>query len=128
MKVLFEAEGQQFYHCDPNKNKECKRTHCYINGGDCMATTQEEFAMENEIRYYLKSIKALMAEPEEGEEREPFKPQYFITATMLPTGAIELAVNTSNIAEKIDYILEAYDEDMCLKTNRDIHICQLMIV
>lgn len=84
--------------------------------------------MENEIRYYLKQIKALMAEPEEGEEREAFKPSYFVQATRLPTGAIELAVNTSNIDAKIDYILEAYDEEMCLKTNRDIRIENIMIV
>lgn len=84
--------------------------------------------MEHEIRYYLKQIKALMAEPEEGENREPFKPTYFVTAVKLPTGAIELAVNTENIPEKIDYILDAYDGDMCLKTNRDIVMQQLMIV
>ena len=61
--------------------------------------------MEHEIRYYLKQMKALMAEPEEGENRVPFKPSYFVTAVKLPTGAIELAVNTENISEKIDYIL-----------------------
>lgn len=84
--------------------------------------------MEHEIRYYLKQMKALMAEPEEGENRMPFKPSYFVTAVQLPTGAIELAVNTENIAEKIDYILEAYDGDMCLKTNREVVMKQLMIV
>lgn len=84
--------------------------------------------MEHEIRYYLKQIKNLMAEPEEGEDREPFVPQYFITAVKLPTGAIEVAVNTQNIAEKIDYILDAYDGDMCLKTNREICMVQLMVV
>jgi len=84
--------------------------------------------MENEIRYYLKQVKALMAEPEEGEIRVAFKPTYFITAVKLPTGAIELSINTENIPEKIDYILDAYDGDMCLKTNREISITQLMVV
>ena len=84
--------------------------------------------MENEIRYYLKQIKNLMAEPEEGENREPFKPQYIVTAVKLPTGAIELAVNNSHIDKKIDYILEAYDSDMCLKTNTDIKIQNILIV
>lgn len=84
--------------------------------------------MENEIRYYLKQIKNLMAEPVEGENRTPFKPTYFVQATKLPTGAIELAVNTENIESKIDYILEAYDDDMCLKTNRDVCIQNIMIV
>ena len=84
--------------------------------------------MENEIRYYLKQIKAAMAEPTEGERREVFKPQYLITAVKLPTGAIELAVNNQNIADKIDYILEAYDDNMRLKTNTSIVMQNIMIV
>ena len=82
--------------------------------------------MENEIRYYLKQIKACM-EPEEDCE-EVFKPSYIVTAVKLPTGAIELAINTENIAEKIDYILEAYDENMHLKTNKEIYMQNIMIV
>lgn len=84
--------------------------------------------MENEIRYYLRQIKAAMAEPTEDEQREAFKPQYLITAVKLPTGAIELAVNNQNIADKIDYILEAYDDNMHLKTNTSIVMQNIMIV
>lgn len=84
--------------------------------------------MEHEIRFYLKQIKEAMTEPAEGEERKPFKPTYLVTAVKLPTGAIELAVNTDNIPEKIDYILDAYDGDMCLKTNREIVMQNIMIV
>lgn len=84
--------------------------------------------MEHEIRYYLNQIKGLMAEPAEGEERTPFKPSYFIVAVKLPTGAIELSINTENIIEKIDYILNAYDDNMILKTNEQISVVQLMVV
>ena len=88
--------------------------------------------MGNEIRYYLDVIKASMAEPSEEEKAmgltEHFKPKYLVTAVKLPTGAIELAVNTENIPEKIDYILEAYDEDMRLKTNPEIVMSNLMVV
>lgn len=84
--------------------------------------------MENEIRYYLRQIKAAMAEPTEDEQREAFKPQYLVTAVRLPTGAIELAVNNQNIADKIDYILEAYDDDMRLKTNTSIKMENILIV
>lgn len=84
--------------------------------------------MENEIRYYLRQIKAAMAEPTEDEQREAFKPQYLVTAVKLPTGAIELAVNNQNIADKIDYILEAYDDDMQLKTNTSIRMENILIV
>lgn len=85
--------------------------------------------MENEIRYYLGQIKAAMAEPTEDEQaREPFKPTYIVTAVKLPTGATELAVNNTNIEQKIDYILGAYDDDMKLKTNSEIQMTNLMIV
>jgi hypothetical protein len=84
--------------------------------------------MENEIRYYLRQIKAAMAEPTEDEQREAFKPQYLVTAVRLPTGAIELAVNNQNIADKIDYILEAYDDNMLLKTNTNIKMENILIV
>lgn len=74
--------------------------------------------MEHELRYYLKLIK----------EQKEFVPTYIVTAVQLPTGAIELAVNNSSISEKIDYILEAYDDQMCLKTNTDIKMQNLMVV
>lgn len=79
--------------------------------------------MENEIRYYLGQIKKAM----EAEENA-FEPQYIITAVKLPTGAIEIAVNNKEIAKKIEYILEAYDGDMHLKTNQDIIMQNIMIV
>lgn len=79
--------------------------------------------MENEIRYYLGQIKKAM----EAEE-DAFEPQYIITAVKLPTGAIEIAVNNKEIAKKIEYILEAYDDDMHLKTNQDIVMQNIMIV
>lgn len=81
--------------------------------------------MENEMRYYLKQIRACM-EPEEGTD--VFEPKYIVTAVKLPTGAIELAVNNSFIKEKIDYILDAYDDNMCLKTNKDIVMQNIMVV
>lgn len=83
--------------------------------------------MENELRYYLKMIRDCM-EPESTEDTNVFKPTYIVTAVKLPNGAIELAVNNSAIKEKIDYILEAYDENMRLKTNPDIEMQQLMVV
>lgn len=101
--------------------------------------------MENEIRYYLKSIQTAMQPlslDEQHDEdmnstcppedqvpiRKVFKPTYLVTAVRLPTGAIELAVNNSNLSEKIDYLLEAYDEDMQLKNNSEIKIENILIV
>lgn len=88
--------------------------------------------MDNEIRYYLDIIKAAIKEPTEEEMSiglaDYFKPAYLVTAVKLPTGAIELAVNTSNIAEKLSYISEAYDENMRLKTNPEIQMVNMMVV
>lgn len=80
--------------------------------------------MENEIRFYLNAIKSAITK----EDGEHFKPSYIVTAVKLPTGAIELAVNNTNIVEKIDYILEAYDDEMHLKSNPAIEMVQLMVV
>lgn len=88
--------------------------------------------MENELRYYLNVMKQVMQEPTDEDKAagitDYFKPTYIVTAVKLPTGAIELAVNNTNIAEKIDYILNAYDDNMCLKTNPAIQMVQLMVV
>lgn len=37
-----------FYKCDPEKNTECKKTDCYINGGMCDGTTHAEYARTDE--------------------------------------------------------------------------------
>ena len=78
--------------------------------------------MENEMRYYLEQVQGCM----EGENA--FEPSYIITAVKLPTGAIELAVNDKFIKEKIAYILEAYDEEMRLKTNTAVQMQNIMVV
>lgn len=124
--MYFDTSG--LYECDPRKNTKCKKTNCHMYGGDCHYTTEEQYKMENEIRYYLKAIKEAITAPEVGGEPKPFKPSYIVTAVALPTGAIELAVNTEHIVEKIDYILEAYDEDMLLKTNPKIQMRNVMVV
>lgn len=35
------------FPCDPNKNTNCKKTSCYINGGDCALTQHFEYALDN---------------------------------------------------------------------------------
>lgn len=87
----------------------------------------------NEVRYYLEAMNGILnsevPKPYEGcAHLEALKPQYLVTAVKLPTGAIELAINDKNIPEKIAYILEAYDENMRLKTNPAIEVVQLMVV
>ena len=101
-----------------------------------MKIFKEATAMENEIRFYLKRILEAMqtyeteenSETETNEAKPSFVPQYIITAVKLPTGAIEIAVNNSNIKEKIEYILDSYDDEMRLKTNEEVVMCNLMVV
>lgn len=35
-----------FYPCDPEKNIDCAKTSCFINGGPCTQTTKRECAVE----------------------------------------------------------------------------------
>lgn len=83
--------------------------------------------MQNEIRYYLEQIKKAI-------ESDSFVPTYLVAAIRLPSkhegeqGAIELQINNTDLAAKIDYILEAYDEEMRLKTKHAIFIENLLIV
>lgn len=37
---------KDLWYCDPDKNTECKKGSCFINGGPCMYTTNEECAYE----------------------------------------------------------------------------------
>lgn len=34
------------YECDPKKNKECKKTFCYMIGGECRMTTHKEYSTD----------------------------------------------------------------------------------
>lgn len=53
MKLEINQSGKQFevskplYICDPYKNKSCKKTACYINGGECYRTYFKEYAKED---------------------------------------------------------------------------------
>ena len=35
------------YECDPEKNTECNKRGCFINGGECRHTTRVEYAKED---------------------------------------------------------------------------------
>lgn len=42
---LRKAHFQALYYCDPEKNTECKKTDCYMNGGYCRRTTRRDCAV-----------------------------------------------------------------------------------
>lgn len=84
-----------------------------------MESIESQLNNEHELRYYLRQIRRAMKPAEEGVK--PFVPSYIVTAVKLPTGAIELAVNTEHILEKIDYILNTYDGNM--RHSHDPAVC-----
>lgn len=51
-----------------------------------------------------------------------------VVAIQLPTGARELIINTTNIDSKIEYYCNAYDDDMCLKNNKDVQIVGVLAI
>lgn len=51
-----------------------------------------------------------------------------VTVVKLPTGALEVIVNTKFLVEKVNYILHAYDEKLRLKTCKDIELVDCIIL
>lgn len=43
----------QFFTCDPDKNVNCKKTACYINGGPCMQTTNIAYAKNANVKLVI---------------------------------------------------------------------------
>lgn len=46
----------KIYLCDPSKNKDCKKTGCYWNGGDCRHTKKEEYKAEYNFEKVCDSL------------------------------------------------------------------------
>ena len=55
-------------------------------------------------------------------------PSHVVTAVQLPTGAVEIAINTEKIPEKLQYMLDAYDAEMRLKINPAVRMLNVMVV
>lgn len=51
-----------------------------------------------------------------------------VLAIKLQSGAIEIITNCQEINSKIQYIMKAYDDNMCLKTNTEIKILDFIIL
>ena len=56
------------------------------------------------------------------------KPVLLVTVVKLPSGALETTINNSNIESKIEYIINAYDENLKLKTCNEIQIKDFIIL
>ena len=56
------------------------------------------------------------------------EPRALVVAVELPTGAIEIITNTSNIDSKLEYYTTMYDDEFRLLTNPKVRIVGAMIV
>ena len=55
-------------------------------------------------------------------------PTKLVVAFRLPSGAIELIINTEDISEKFMYYCSAYDDNMTMRNNNSIQIINWMFV
>ena len=48
INALIEADllRKQLYLCDTERNQECTKTGCHINGGECFLTTNMKYAKQ----------------------------------------------------------------------------------
>jgi len=53
---------------------------------------------------------------------------YIVLAIQLPSGAVEISTNISELDAKVEYIDEIYDDELCLKSNQDVTIIDFMII
>jgi len=56
------------------------------------------------------------------------EPKVLVVAVQLPTGAIEIITNTTNIDAKLEYYTTMYDDEFRLLTNPNVRIVGAMIV
>jgi len=51
-----------------------------------------------------------------------------VTTCLLPTKAVEVLVNYQCLEEKKEYLLNAYDENLCLKNMKAIKILDCIVI
>ena len=49
--------GKIIYECDPQKNTECDKSDCLINGGVCFMTNKAEYSKEGATAINSRDIK-----------------------------------------------------------------------
>jgi len=57
-----------------------------------------------------------------------WEPKLLVTVVQLPSGGQEVATNSSNIEEKINYILENYDDDFRFKKSPQVQVIGYILV
>jgi hypothetical protein len=78
-------------------------------------------AESNPVRRTFRLQVVRMSEKEE-------QPQLLVAAVKLPSGAIEVITNTQDLQSKIDYYLNAYDDEFRLKANPNVQIVEFILI
>ncbi len=74
------------------------------------------------------TLKERFLEETDGLSLKAMTTTHLIVAVKLPTGAIEIIMNTDEIQSKADYYKNAYDDGFHLKNNPSIQIVNFMVV
>ena len=67
--------------------------------------------------FFLNEVKTLVVNP-----------KAVVVAVELPTGAIEIITNTEKTGAKLEYYIDAYNDEFKLKANPEVKIVEYMIV
>jgi hypothetical protein len=51
-----------------------------------------------------------------------------VTACLLPTKAVEILTNYQELEGKKEYLLNAYDENLCLKNMKEIRLLDCIVI
>lgn len=99
--------------------------------------------MDNEMEQFLRECygeeikqKPLVIKNKTNETKRNFQkraediqlPRKLVTVTKLPTGALETQINDEFLIDKITYILDKYDDNLCLLANKEVQIVGFIIV
>lgn len=73
----------------------------------------------------IKKVESLYVE---NLYKKPKPLRLIVTVVKLPSGALETIVNNQDLDEKIKYILGAYDDNLRLKTCKEIELVDCIIL
>lgn len=45
-----DGAGRFLYFCNPDKNKECRKSECFRTGGECFLTAKQQYAYYDDER------------------------------------------------------------------------------
>ena len=90
----------------------------YVDMG-LIPTERDKALMGRNIRHKLKQAQFAV--------NRGRKIAFLAAVVALPTGAAELIVNHDAIKEKLEYYLNAYDDNMCLCANPKVQIVDVLI-